>query len=164
MTADLITDFPILGNLTQDELNKALATGGLGQALMRARIRKAVSPRKPGRPATAKLSKKVIQRRGRKAEKKISPIASNVQLAKLALVMQSVIGGSVVNAVRLTLNECRYEHTDADVRKISKVAAEMPALEQDKAVRAKQVKQHNEAQGSDFDSSIFGQLRRASHK
>ena len=164
MSRELKADFPILEHLTDVELDDAIRSGGLSLALTRARIKKLTSKPTVGRPATAKKTRKVIQRRGRIPEKKISPYSSNVQLAKLASIMQKAIGGSITNAVRLLLKEGRYEHTASDVRKVAKLASELTAIENDKAIRMRQAVQLDETPTADTDTSLLGQLKRANRK
>lgn len=155
MTADLITDFPILGNLTQDELDKALATGGLGQALMRARIRKVISPPKPGRPATARLSRKVIQRRGRKAVRQIHAKSTNIQLAEMANAWRDTFRCNAREAVRQTFIALGISTDKQDINSVAKLLSDLPGRKHDRTVA-------NDAPTSNTDSTLFGQLIRAS--
>jgi hypothetical protein len=148
--------------LTEQEFDLAISDKEPLRTLVMAHVRNLNSIRRRGRPAAAPKHRKVVQRRGRKATKKISPLSSNVQLAKLASVYQSILGKKtkMIDAVRTMLLEIGENHSESDARKIAKLASELDAIERDKTIRAKKTAPIT----TNIDNSLLGQLQRASSK
>lgn len=155
MTVDLISDFPVLRSLSAGEINEAIEAGGLSRALLRARIRKVSSPRKRGRPATSQTLGKVIQRRGRKAARRIHPTSTNIQLAEMAQGWRDTFGCNAREAVRQIFCALGIQTDERDVNTVAKLLSELSGRKLDRTV------------GLDTplprpDPSLFGQLMRAS--
>lgn len=155
MTVDLIANFPVLANLSAGEIGEAIDTGGVGRALLRARIRKTISPRKPGRPQTSKPLGKVIQRRGRKAARRIHPTSTDIQLAEMAQIWRDTFGCTGTEAVRQIFGALGIEQNPKNVRSVAKLLSELSGRKQDRTA------------GLDVpmpcpDHSLLGQLMRAS--
>lgn len=155
MSAGLIADFPVLANLSAGELDEAIASGGLSLALARARIRKVTSPRKPGRPATDKVTRKTILRRGDKASRPIHPTSTNIQLAEMAKIWRDTFGCTGAEAVRQIFASLGIEQNPKGVRTVAKLLSELSGRKLDRTV------------GRNVpmpcpDSSLFGQLMRVS--
>ncbi len=164
MTVDLINEYPILSKLSSKELDEAISQGGLLLALMRARIRQVTQPRKPGRPATTKTTRKVIQRRGRKAELQIHNSCTNIQLAELARAWRDSLGGTGANAVRQTFNALGISPTTGNVRTIAKLLSDLPGLEHDKNIRRMDAERKLSGCTPGADFSLMGQLSRIKTK
>ena len=154
MIVDLMTDFPVLGSLSAGEVNEAIEAGGLGRALLRARIKKASSPRKRGRPATSKALGKVIQRRGRKAARRIHPTSTNIQLAEIAQGWRDTFGCNAREAVRQIFGALGIKQNPKNVRTVAKLLSELSGREHDRTAGL-------DAPMPCPDHSLFGQLMRA---
>ena len=155
MSAGLIADFPVVANLSAGELDEAIASGGLSLALARAKIRKVTSPRKPGRPATAKVTHKGILRRGRKAARRIHPTSTNIQLAEMAKGWRDTFGCNAREAVRQIFGALGIQTDVQDVNTVAKLLSELSGREHDRTV-ARDVPMPCP------DPSLIGQLKRAS--
>lgn len=153
MIVDLMADYPVLANLSAGGIDEAIEAGGLGRALMRARIRKATSPRKPGRPATAKVTRKAILRRGDKALRPIHPTSTNIQLSEMAKIWRDTFECTGAEAVRQTFSALGIEQNPKDVRTVAKLLSELSGRKLDRTV-ARNVPMPCP------DSSLFGQLMR----
>jgi len=155
MTADLIADYPALANLSASEIGEAIEAGGLGRALLRANIRKVISPRKPGRPATTKATRKTILRRGDKAARPIHPTSTNIQLAEMAKSWRKWFGCSGAEAVRQIFGALGIEQNPKNVRTVAKLLSELSGREHDRTAGIYAPKPCS-------DPSLFGQLMRVS--
>ena len=154
MSAGLMADFPVLGSLSAGEINEAIEAGGLSLALARARIRKVTSPRKPGRPATAKVTRKAILRRGDKASRPIHPTSTNIQLAEMAKIWRDTFGCNAREAVRQIFGALRIPINERDVHRVAKLLSELSGREHDRTVG-------RNTSTPCPDSSLIGQLMRA---
>lgn len=161
MSAGLIADFPVLANFSAGELDEAIASGGLSLALARARIRKtirkATSPRKPGRPATAKVTRKVILRRGRKAARRIHPTSTKIQLAEMAKGWRDTFGCNAREAVRQIFGALGIQKDVQDVNTVAKLLSELSGRKQDRTVGL-------DAPMPCPDFSLIGQLMRVASR
>lgn len=155
MTAGLVADFPVLANLSAGEINEAIKAGGLNLALARARIRKVTSPRKTGRPTTAKVTRKVIQRRGRKAARRIHPTSTNIQLAEMAKIWRDTFGCNARDAVRQIFGALGIQTDERDVHTVAKLLSDLSGREHDRTVV-------RDVLMPCPDPSLLGQLMRAS--
>lgn len=155
MTVDLMADFPVLRSLSAGEINEAIEAGGLGRALLRARIRKVSTPPKRGRPATSRTIGKVIQRRGRKAARRIHPTSTNIQLAEMAQVWRDTFGFNAREAVRQIFGALRIQADERDVHTVAKLLSDLSGREHDRTVA-------RDVQMPCPDPSLLGQLMRAS--
>ena len=153
MIVDLMADYPVLANLSASEIGEAIEAGGLGRAMLRANIRKIISPR-PGRPATSKALGKVIQRRGRKAARRIHPTSTNIQLAEMAQGWQDTFGGNARDAVRQIFRALDIKTNERDVNSIAKLLSELSGRKQDRTAGL-------DAPLPCPDASLIGQLMRA---
>ena len=154
MTVDLIADFPVIANLSAGEIGEAIETGGLGRALLRANMRKIISPRKPGRPATSKALGKVILRRGCKAARRIHPTSTNIQLAEMAQGWRDTFGGNARDAVRQIFRALDIKTNERDVNSVAKLLSELSGRKQDRTAGL-------DAPLPCPDASLIGQLMRA---
>lgn len=154
MTVDLIADFPVIANLSAGEIGEAIETGGLGRALLRANIRKVSTPPKRGRPATSRTIGKVIQRRGRKAARRIHPTSTNIQLAEMAQGWRDTFGGNARDAVRQIFRALDIKTNERDVNSIAKLLSELSGRKQDRTAGL-------DAPLPRPDASLIGQLMRA---
>lgn len=119
-------------------------------------------PGRPRNPVTKPKIGKVIQRRGRKAQTKIHPILSNVQLAELAKAWKAIFGGSNLQAARIMLSEIGIQANEIYVRLIAKQISELSAINQDKRIRNKQKTEPIDLLIGNF--SLTAQLHRANKK
>lgn len=149
-----MADYPVLANLSASEIGEAIEAGGLGRAMLRANIRKIISPR-PGRPATSKALGKVIQRRGRKAARRIHPTSTNIQLAEMAQFWRKRFGCNAREAVRQIFEALGVQLDERDVHTVAKLLSELSGREHDRTV-ARDVPMPCP------DPSLIGQLKRAS--
>lgn len=164
MTVDLIGEYPILSRLSSEELDEALCQGGLSLAFARARIRQATQPRKPGRPTTVRHNRKVIERRGRKAERQIHPTSTNTQLAQHARMWRDTFKCNARHAVRQIFTALGIEPTARDVHNVAKLLSELTGLEHDKQIRREAAKKTESYSPAGADFSLMGQLSRANTK
>lgn len=122
--AKLKEDFPQLDILTDDELESAIAKGGMLSALIRAGVKRLETPRKVGRPRKQLKGRKAIPRRGRKSDEQFSPNSSNIRLAELALTYAECLKCSHVEAAKATLLAVGSKADSRRIRKLAKLIAD----------------------------------------
>lgn len=158
MPHPLTADFPVLATLSTSEIDEAISIGGLILAFARARIKKLSSPKKQGRPTSAKICKKVIQRRGRKAEGRLHPTCTNIQLAEMAAILRDIFKCSAREGTRKVFEELRIPIDNTNIHKVAKLVSELLPRRQDMEIRQKT---NSVPVTVAVDFSLFGQLTRA---
>lgn len=134
-TFNIKAEFPQLALLTDDELDGAIARGGMTAAFIAATMKRIQTPRGVGRPATTK-AKKLFQHRGR-FDGRMSPNSSNIQLAELAKLYAECQPAGCTNmkaaeaALRATTGKCQV----ADKRRLAKLISNLASRERGKDLK-----------------------------